>query len=367
MCFILIAAIIFGGIYYCTFVTFFIKGWYRTPYFRPSKTEKNFSGSISVVIACRDEEEYLPQLLNGLKQQSKQQFEIILINDHSTDRSVELMLKAKEDFPDLKIINALGYGKKNALREGIYAASGDFIICTDADCLPEKEWIETISAFQAQQDCDLIICPVKMLNGKGVFSQLEILDFTSLIASGAGAAGMGKPILCNGANLAFKKDIWLKNSENLHDELLSGDDMFLLESVVRQNGKVRFLKSKQAFVSTFSVGSISRFFNQRQRWASKSPSYTNKTLIAVACSVFGISLLQVFLFFYSIFVPFYWLLFASLFALKYAFDFSLLYSVRLFFDLKGVLFYSFLLSLFYPFYIVYAACSALFCKQTSWK
>jgi hypothetical protein len=89
----------------------------------------------------------------------------------------------------------------------------------------------------------LIIAPVELKSNLKIFQQLQKLEFASLVASGAGAAAFGKPILCNGANLAFPKKIYSIHVNDLHNELLSGDDMFLLESVKNSKGKIRFLKS----------------------------------------------------------------------------------------------------------------------------
>ena len=357
---------ILGGIY-CALIIFFTKGWKRTPYFISTEKKHGFIGNVSVVVACRNEEKRLPALLAHLRQQTNQQFELIIVNDHSTDRTSAILSDEKGDFAKIKIIDAVGSGKKNALYEGISATTSDFIICTDADCMPHKQWIETITTFQSEQNCDLIICPVNLFDDGRFFTRLQIVDFIGLISSGAGAAGMGQPILCNGANLAFKKEMWLNSRKHLHIDEPSGDDVFLLESVLKQGGKARFLKSKETMVTTFATENVRQFFNQRRRWASKSPTYSNKLLIATACAVFGISLVQVCLFVCALITPFYWLPFGGLFLLKLLSDVILLCSVRAFFNLKHIVGYSFALSIIYPFYIVFTAIFALLFKPKKWK
>ena len=100
---------------------------------------------------------------------------------------------------------------------------------TDADCLPSYHWLESIACFQRRNDCDMIICPVKLSGKDTFFSYIQILEFTSLVASAAGASGVGMPILCNGANLAFKKSVWNACLRDLHLEEQSGEDIFLLD------------------------------------------------------------------------------------------------------------------------------------------
>ena len=103
---------------------------------------------ISVVIACRNEETNIPHLLNDIRQQDypPELFEVIIINDNSTDAT----LSAVSDFANMKnlrIIDNAGIGKKLALRTGIKEAAGEYILTTDADCRVKRSWIKTIAAF----------------------------------------------------------------------------------------------------------------------------------------------------------------------------------------------------------------------------
>jgi cellulose synthase/poly-beta-1,6-N-acetylglucosamine synthase-like glycosyltransferase len=188
-----------------------------------------------------------------------------------------------------------------------------------------------------------------------------------LVASGAGAAGAGMPVLCNGANLAFTKSTWLQSQGDLHNEELSGDDVFLLLSIKKRGGVIRFLKSESAIVKTESAKSFGDFIKQRKRWASKSPSYTDWQLIYTACVVFTMGLLPLILLTSSIIEPNFWHLFSVVIIFKYLIDLVLLYSVQRFFHLKRVWFYALILSVIYPFYIVMVGLSAILLKQKNWK
>lgn len=227
----ILSFIILGS--YLALIYIFRKGWKRIPYFLAEDILSS-AKNVSVVVACRNEEDNLPHLLEALKQQSLPDFQLILINDHSTDRTLEIMQSAIVTFENMLIISSIQKGKKAALREGVLASQGSLIVTTDADCLPPKKWIETILAFQHKNNCDLIIGSVKMEEDKNVFNQVQSLEFSTLIASGAGAAGSYMPIMCNGANLAFAKKAWLESSKDLKDEELSGDDVFLLLSIKKR-------------------------------------------------------------------------------------------------------------------------------------
>jgi len=352
--------------FYLVLISIFYKGWRRIAFFVPKGDEK-IRTKISVIIACRNEKNHIRQIISCLAQQSYQNYELILVNDHSVDATRNYIKSAQETYPKIQLVDAVGYGKKNSLKEGILISTGELIITTDADCMPSFHWLESIACFNDKYPCDLIICPVKFSGKDTLFSNLQALEFTSLIASGAGAAGAGTPVLCNGANLAFTKKSWMDSQSDLHEEEMSGDDMFLLESIKKRRGVIRFLKSESAFVSTEPSNTLKEFIKQRRRWTSKSGAYTDWQLIVTACVVFSVNLLLVTLLSLSFFNPACLYVFAAFFLAKYILDSLFLNSVRTFFQLNKVWIYSFFLSVIYPFYIVSIAFSTLLVKPDRWK
>lgn len=322
---------------------------------------------ISVIVPCRNEEHNIKRLILSLKNQTYQHFELILVNDHSVDATRDAVLEAQVDFSTIRLIDARGFGKKNALREGIMESRGDFIVTTDADCVHPECWLEAIAAFQSRHKCDLLILPVRLVGNNSVFFDIQQLEFVSLVASGAGATGAGMPILCNGANLAFSKDVWMCHEDDLHEEEQSGDDIFLLEKVKQQRGVIKFLKSEYAFAFAGAAETLSDLFRQRRRWTSKAPAYSDWQLIFTACVIFSISLVELILLVFAVFDHRYLISFISVFVVKYVVDSQFLYSVSAFFQLKRVWLNAFLLSIVYPFYIVAVAVSSLLLKSKQWK
>jgi len=351
---------------YFVLISVFRYGWKHLKPFVPRGTEL-IRAKISVVIACRNEDEHVLQLIGCLAQQSHQNFELIFVNDHSTDATRNYIQKAQETYPKIQLLDAIGFGKKNALKEGILSSNGELIITTDADCLPSYHWIESIASFYTKYPGDLIICPVKLSWKKGLFSELQILEFTTLIASAAGSAGAGMPVLCNGANLAFTRKAWLRSQNDQHQNEMSGDDMFLLESIKKRGGVIRFLKSESAFVLTSQAQTLGAFIKQRRRWTSKSPAYSDWQIIYTACVVLLVNLLFPILVAASFVDPVVSILLVFVFLFKYCIDTVFLYSVRNFFQLSNIWIYSLLLSVFYPFYISFVAISSLTVQSKSWK
>jgi len=350
---------------YFLLIIFFIKGWKKLPDFIPGKSNKNIL-SVSVVIPCHNEEKNLPSLFEALSVQTYQDFELLLINDHSTDATKSIIKNHLPIFKNAVYFSSKEKGKKKALQEAIELAKGELIITTDADCTPSNKWIETIIDFYSQQSCDLIIGPVKMKNDSSFFQRLQTLEFVSLIATGAATAASGKPILCNGANFAFLKKSFLESKNDLHEEELSGDDIFLLQSIKKRKGKIQFLKSTEAFVETQPCKTIVEFFKQRKRWASKAKTYRDKFTVFIALLVFLMCFNILVLLIVSIMQPIFWKIFVMVFIFKYLLDAGFLATVSNFFSLENVWLDAFFLSLFYPFYVVLVGLAGIVFKQKKW-
>jgi cellulose synthase/poly-beta-1,6-N-acetylglucosamine synthase-like glycosyltransferase len=233
---------------------------------------------VSVVVACRNEQKNLPLLLNSIAGQDypKGLFEVIIVDDNSTDRTFEIA----SDFTgpgNIIAINNRGKGKKQAIRTGINASSGILIITTDADCRMGKRWIRTIAAFYEKHKPDMIICPVQIGLKAGFFGRFQELEFLSLQGITAGSVFSGDATLCNGANLSFTREAYLNNTDNLHFEIASGDDIFLLHSLKKQirSRKILWLESPDTVVTAASSPTVGSFLKQRRRWISKGKAYSD--------------------------------------------------------------------------------------------
>ena len=360
---------VFILIAYLSLIVVFIRGWNKTLFFDAETTptqQESAQDKPSVVICCRNEAHHLPALIDALKSQSCKSYELIWVNDHSTDQTQEVLEKSLIHFTDAKIIQSTVPGKKQAQRAGILAAKGEFIITTDADCVPASTWIETMVNFQSQQQADLIIAPVKFYRGKSLFTRIQQLEFATLVGSGMGAAGAGMPVFCNAANMAFTKQAWLDSAGDLHEEVLSGDDVFLLHSIKKRKGKVAVLKSMQAMVVTGYQKTLQSFCRQRLRWASKTPEYKDVDTIVIGLIVAAINLLMPVLAVSAVFYLQLWLLLGVVFLLKLLIDTLFLMTISPFFQLKITMLEILLLSFFYPFYVIGVGVFSSFQNRRKW-
>lgn len=366
---LLVIISVFILIAYLSLIVVFIRGWNKTLFFDAETTptqQESAQDKPSVVICCRNEAHHLPALIDALKSQSCKSYELIWVNDHSTDQTQEVLEKSLVHFTDAKIIQSPVPGKKQAQQAGILAAKGEFIITTDADCVPASTWIETMVNFQSQQQADLIIAPVKFYRGKSLFTRIQQLEFATLVGSGMGAAGAAMPVFCNAANMAFTKQAWLDSAGDLHEEVFSGDDVFLLHSIKKRKGKVAVLKSMQAMVVTGYQKTLKSFCRQRLRWASKTPEYKDVDTIVIGLIVAAINLLMPVLAVSAVFYLQLWLLFGVVFLLKFLIDTLFLMTISPFFQLKIKVQHVLLLSLLYPVYVVGVGMFSVLHKRRKW-
>jgi cellulose synthase/poly-beta-1,6-N-acetylglucosamine synthase-like glycosyltransferase len=282
---------------YTALIAYYHSAWNRLPEF--VLPEKNASVFISVIISARNEENNITGLLQSLydQQYPKELYEVIIIDDHSTDTTWPLLQEQRfspmlvkplqlQDFVEER--SAIASYKKKAIETGINAAAGTLIVTTDADCRFNPMWLQTIAGFYEANNAKFIAAPVTFHNQRTLLSVFQSLDFLTL--QGITAASVYKRFhsMCNGANLAYEKSAFYEvNGFNNIDNIASGDDMLLMHKIFKQypNG-VFYLKNRGAIVTTDPVTTWKQFFHQRIRWASKADKYDDKRIFIVLLLVY---------------------------------------------------------------------------------
>ena len=243
-------------------------------------------GGVSILMPFRNEESGIEASLQSiLNQQTEADFEIIAINDHSTDTSAQIVARMADRNPRLRLIESTGQGKKAALATGTATARHNAIVTTDADCLYPNRWLDAMAAAFEQSSADLLAAPVVLSPTNGWFQKFQFVDFASLVGSGIGAAGQGHAIMCNGANLMFNRQTYNKLNDPFNSNFVSGDDVFLLHKMKAAKAKIVFTAQPETIASTHPAPTIRVFLRQRQRWGGKTTGYTDAASISVAALV----------------------------------------------------------------------------------
>lgn len=353
---------------YSLLIVYYWQSWKAIPEYDPSANTPQTN--ISIIIPARNEEENIGSLLEALQQQTypKELLEIIVVDDHSTDKTADIV----RQFPSVKLLllqqdNINSY-KKKAIETGIAAATGELIVTTDADCIPPANWLQTIASFKEEKKSVFIAAPAVINCNASLVQLFQAMDFMVLQGITAAVVEKKKMAMCNGANLAYERKVFRDvNGFSGIDHIASGDDMLLMHKIWKKYpDRIHYLKSKEAIVSTKPEKSWRAFFNQRVRWASKARSYDDKRIFPVLLLVYLFNLSFLVLFVAGFFCSTCWLTLVGLWVAKTIVEFPFFISLSTFFNKQWA---NKLFFFFQPLHIFYIIFSGLFSQfgKYEWK
>jgi biofilm PGA synthesis N-glycosyltransferase PgaC len=281
-----VVVLIIFGFYFISLLAL-LYGWEKA-LARPARTSTVYQ-SITVIVPMRNEERNVAQIIRSISHQNypTDKRQVIFVNDHSTDNTAAIFsTNAPENFLLINLPES-DSGKKIAITRGVELATGSIVVITDADCQHNPSWLQSISNQFEVPEIQMVVGPVA-IQSNSFFSTLQAIEFSSLIGSGAALLQWGVPAMANGANMAFKREAFLKvNGYQDNEHIASGDDEFLLRKIHRAYPTgVRFNNDPTSAVRTEAQPSLRAFFQQRLRWASKWKHNTNWLSRVVAVAVF---------------------------------------------------------------------------------
>jgi glycosyltransferase involved in cell wall biosynthesis len=288
----------------------------------------------SIVIVARNEEANIVRCLDGIFSQTATPcFEVIVVDDRSTDATGRLCARYAKHHPMMSVITVVSTPdgtapKTDAIVAGIEAARYKIIVRTDADCVVGPEWLATIDRNFADdtrlvQGIKTHAWPEGM---NRVFYGLQAVGCLSCGIAAALAIGAGLPARAIAGNFAFRREAF--EADNGHGGspagVVSGDDYLPLKCAARSGtGKVRFMADPLGAVRTATTHPAKDFFEQCKRGGPKRANHT----IGQAAFLGGIFLFycEIFYTFYLGFItPFFFAVCAGMFAAKVAGEFLLL-------------------------------------------
>ncbi len=237
---------------------------------------------VSVVIAARNEEKNIKPLIKSLLKQSypKNKFEVIIINDRSTDNTLKILNQSKTFLSQLLVLNVkttpIGWApKKWALKFGIDQSNGEIILQTDADCIVPQKWIEKIVTQFSDKSVGFVAAPSPMGSSNSLIDKLFFLDSMAQDAISASGFLNNIALTCSGRNISFRKAIYNHVDGYVGTESIpSGDDDLLMHKIYNLHKyKMIFLLSKDVVVLSDAPKTFKQFLLQRMRFASKGLLY----------------------------------------------------------------------------------------------
>ena len=270
-------------------------------------------------------------------------------------------------------VNDDNLGKKHALSKLIHAATTEYVWLHDDDVVWPKVANIQSSIFSSplmgglRGAPDLIILPLLMesspLYGGSegdvrVLEALQIAEYAAIQELTMRTAKSGHAVMCSGANLIVRREAWLACEPDLHPEIPSGDDMFLLEAMKRRGMTIAVIDEPDYTAVVRPAPTWRAFFRQRMRWAGKAPHYTDPDILRCGALIVAANILQ--------------LLCPLILLVKFPIEYSLIRrrqmreQTTINCQLSIVNFLvALLLELLYPFYILLSLLGGLF-RQKKW-
>lgn len=352
-------------LYYFLFLNFIREGVLRA---RLTGRAGGSTLNCSVIIPFRNEATHISRAINSLQNigLAKERYEVIFVDDHSTDASVELV---KNSGFQMLALPEEQEGKKAALTLGISNAKHEIIVCSDADCTYQREWLEVmLGCFDGKTG--FVSGPVEydISSGK-LLARMLRLEYAGLVLTGAGLIGQGEPTIASGANVAYRRDLFFHVNGFTGSVSPSGDDELVMQKIFSQtNFQVRFCADERAVVYTAAPLSIGSLLNQRSRWASKSLLYNSSLLWYALIPSFLFFIADIALWAAVMLFPSFELLAFRLTttAVKASSEYMVLYTGRSVFTRKIELLLHVLTSVLHSFYIVFSSIKGQITSY-SWK
>lgn len=266
--------------------------FYQWFFFRKIKTapEKTYPNDetipVSIVICAKNEAANLTKNLKIILMQHYPSFEVIVVNDQSTDNSAEILEAYSLRNPHLRIINIPESqpkefaGKKNALIAGVNATKNEHIIITDADCQPDStRWIQLLSN-RYFYDTAFVLGYAPFFAVSGSWNKIMQFENYKTALFSLSFALRNIPIFGIGRNMGFTKSVFLKNNYVAHAKIMSGDDDLLVNQLAdAQNTEV--VIEQDAFVYSYAPENFKKWLQQKTRHLEAARFYKKNHLALI--------------------------------------------------------------------------------------
>lgn len=242
----------------------------------------------SIIIACKNEEKNLPDLLISLSQidYDKRNYEIIFCDDNSTDKTFEILQEFclnHSQYHALRLNHPLK-GKKQALEKAISFTLYDYIVLTDADCIAPNNWLSEINKYidlRKEKQADMLIGYSPEINNS-LFRKFTYLITATMYAC---TCGLKIPFSCTGRNLVIKKRTFIELEGYkgiIH--IQSGDDKLLLNKFYKAGKKIGYMYTPA--VETLPVAKNIRKHQDLRRYGKFHMSRLLWQIVSVAIALF---------------------------------------------------------------------------------
>jgi cellulose synthase/poly-beta-1,6-N-acetylglucosamine synthase-like glycosyltransferase len=210
---------------------------------------------VSVIICARNEAVNLQRYLPEILQQDYENYEVIVVNDNSSDYTGDVLGKLQKQYKRLIVVNHFPaekklMGKRDALLQGIGRASHEWLVFTDADCCPaSRQWLQYL--VKPLSEGKEIVAGYSPYAYHNTFLNAMIRYETYFTAvQYCSLALVGMPYMAVGRNMAYTRSLFQK-SRNFYSNKapLSGDDDLLVNELANEHNVAMVTDARSVMLS----------------------------------------------------------------------------------------------------------------------
>lgn len=240
--------------------------------------ENNYQG-VSVIIAAKNEANNLQKHLREILEQEYPNFEVIVANDHSNDRTIEILNQFQKDYTNLNVLDIQDWhsgGKKAAITKAIFYAKNELLLFTDADCIPSSnQWIKQMTA-PFEDEVGIVLGYGAYRKERGLLNLLIRFDTAEIALLSFGFAYAGNAYMGVGRNMAYRKRLFMDAKGFInHLHIPSGDDDLFVQQVASKKS-VRFVMEESAKTISIPKNKLTKWWKQKRRHQTTASLYKGK-------------------------------------------------------------------------------------------
>lgn len=239
------------------------------------RRDESYRPFVSVVVPSRNEEHNIRDCIKSVAANDYpiDKFEIIAINDRSTDKTGEIIDSMSNEVRNLHPLHVSEgnanhnlRGKPGALQAGISKAKGEIILMTDADCRVPDNWISTIVHEYSNEKIRLM-ASYTTIRGKKFFHHMQAIEWFMLHTMASAGLTLKQPLGCYGNNMSIRRNDFFDLGGYEKIKFSVTEDLALLRELVRSGRLARYFANVGSMVETMPCNSIKELIDQHHRWA----------------------------------------------------------------------------------------------------
>ncbi len=230
---------------------------------------------VSVVVPARNEEDNIERCVRSLMATTypANRFEVIVVNDRSTDGTEAVLKRLQTEFSALRVHNTIEstdntnlQGKTRALHQGIERSCGDVVMMTDADCVVQPTWVRRVAELFVQPDVALVPS-FTVIQAHTLFAKMQGLEWVFNHTMASAGIGLGQPLGCFGNNLSVRRRVYDALGGYARVPFSVTEDLAILQAVAHlPNQQVRYVCDEQMRIETLPCPTLGAFVKQHRRW-----------------------------------------------------------------------------------------------------